>query len=246
MTGKKRKQTATAPRASEWTPDSDQKAGAVLLYDELINTRDRLAGLPPLTPLDLECATRALHEVVFFLLTPLRGRMTPLAVPEPIKRQLVEAARNRDLDLYVTASALVASKLAQSHETADLAASHLDGLRNALDALTFDYRRPKGETLAMLRVVRADMDGRIAYVTKSRRSGYRFRELPETYAERTDKRERPDQFFHRVYGTHVARGLAQADIRAADPAYYNVLHVWCTRHKRKLSVLVPATRARRA
>lgn len=240
MVGKKQK--ASTPPASE--PASDKAEGAVLLYDELINTRDRLAGLPAVTPLDLEIATGALHEVIFFLITPPRGRATPLRMPDEIKSQLVEAARNRVLDLYATVTALVACKLAHPAAAGELAASRLDGLRNALDALTFDYRRPKRETLAMLKAAKTDVEARIKYVAKSRASGYRFRELPEAYASRSDKRERPDQFFQRVYEKHVRRGLTQADIRAADPAYYNVLHVWCTRHQRKMAALVPATRSR--
>jgi hypothetical protein len=218
---------------------------AAVLYEEVVGTRDRLADFPPLTPLDLEQVARVMHEVVFFLITPPRGAGTSLPLPDRTKEHLIAAARNRDLDLYVTAVALLARKAALRRGDGDQPAAHLDSLRNALDALTFDYRRPKRETLAMLRAVRSDLDARIGYVTGFRNSGYRFRELPGAYADRPDKRERPDQFFQRVYGAHARRGLTQADIRKVDPAYYNVLHVWCTRHKRKLSALVPATRARR-
>jgi hypothetical protein len=225
--------------------DGNLNDTAAVLYEELVSARDRLGDFSPLTPLDLEQVARAMHEVVFFVITPPRGAGTPLPLPDRTKGQLVAAARNRDLDLYVTAVALIARKAALRRGDGDQPAAHLDSLRNALDALTFDYRRPKRETLATLRAVRSDLDARIGYVIGFRDLGYRFRELPEAYAARLDKKERPDQFFQRVYGAHVPRGLTQADIRKVDPAYYNVLHVWCTRHKRRLSALVPATRARR-
>ena len=234
--------------AGKKKPDEGSRENdAVVLYDELVSTRDRLADLPPLTPLDLEEVARLMHEVVFFLITPPRGAAVPLPLPERTKEQLVAAARDRNLDLYVTAIALLTRKAALRRDDGDQPPAQLDGIRNALDALTFDYRRPKRETLGRLspRAIRSDLDARIGYSTGFRNSGYQFRELPETYAARPNKNERPHQFFQRVYAAHVQRGLTQADIRKVDPAYYNVLHVWCTRHKRKLSALVPATRARR-
>jgi hypothetical protein len=125
------------------------------------------------------------------------------------------------------------------------AAVQLDAIRDGLDSLTFDYRAPKRDTLAALREIRTDVDARIAYVRSHPKSGYRFPERPERYNDRKDKSERADGFFQRVYAMHVPRGLTQADIRRVDPAFYNVLHVWCTRHGRKLSAFVPATRVRR-
>jgi hypothetical protein len=143
-----------------------------------------LADFSPLTPLDLEQVARAMHEVVFFLITPPRGAETPLPLPDRTKAQLVTAARNRDLDLYVTAVALLARKAALRRGDGDQPVAHLDSLRNALDALIFDYRRPKRETLATLRAVRSDLDARIGYVADFKNAGYRFRELPEAYAAR--------------------------------------------------------------
>jgi hypothetical protein len=222
-----------------------QSDAAAILYDDLIGARDRLADLPPPTSLDFEQVALAMHEVVFFLITPPRGAGTPLPLPDRTKAHLAAAARNRDIDLYVTAIALIARKMALRRGAGNKPAAQLDALRDALDALTFDYRRSKRETLAALRAIRSDLDARIGYVTAFRESGYQFRELPELYASRRDKKERPDQFLKRVYGPHIRRGLSQADIRKVDSAYYNVLHVWCTRHERKLSALVPTTRARR-
>jgi hypothetical protein len=142
-------------------------------------------------------------------------------------------------------TALLARKLALQRRTADLASSQLDALKDALDALTFDYRVTKRTTLTLLRDIKSDLEARIDYVLAFRKTGYRFLERPESYRSRKDKAERPDQFLRRVYGSHVRRGLTQADIRKVDPAFYNVLHVWCTRHKRKLASLVPAARAPR-
>jgi hypothetical protein len=39
--------------------------------------------------------------------------------------------------------------------------------------------------------------------------------------------------------------LSQAVIRKADPRFYNVLHVWCVRHQRRIASLVPGTRMKR-
>ena len=228
----------------EWTADSDQNKEAYVLYDELLRSRDRLAELPPLTPGDLESVGSAMHELIFFLITPPAGAKTELPLSERAKQALLGAARDRELDLYVTMVALVARKLA-ARPREGWASVQLDQLREALDALTFDYNAPKRETLSMLREIRGDLDGRIAYVRAYRKTGYRFSQRPEAYGGRANKAESPDQFFRRIYGPHVQRGLTQADIRKVDPAFYNVLHVWCSRHKRKMSSLVPATRQRR-
>lgn len=229
---------------SEWTADSDQNKDAYILYDELLRSRDRLAELPPLTPQDLESVARAMHELVFFLITPPAGAKTELPLSEQTKETLLSAARNRDIDLYVTVAALLARKLA-ARPREGWASVQLEQVRDALDALTFDYNAPKRETLTMLQGIRADLDSRIAYVRAYRRTGYRFSRRPETYGGRANRAESPEQFFRRIYGPHVPRGLTQADIRKVDPAFYNVLHVWCSRHKRKMSSLVPATRQRR-
>lgn len=245
------KRRASAPQApavrpqSGWTFDSDQNEDAYIYYDELVKSRNRLALLPPLTPQDLDRASRAMSEVIFHLMMPPPGRKTELPLPEHKKARLLAAARDRSLDLYVMTVALVAQKLALTPPKYGPAANDLFALTEALDALTFDYRAPKSRTVSLLRQVKADIDARIAYVRTVRPSSYRFAELPEMYQSRPNKKERPDQFFGRVYAGHVPRGLTQADIRRVDPAFYNVLHVWCTRHKRKMSRLVPASRDRR-
>jgi hypothetical protein len=219
---------------------------ASVLYDDIVKVRDRLAELPPLTPQDLESVAQAMHEVIWYLITPPAGAKTDLPLGPETKHSLVQAARNRDIDLYVTVTALLARKLALQRRETNLASAQLDTLKDVLDILTFDYRVPKRVTLTLLRDIKSDLEARIAYVLAFRKTGYHFLERPESYRSRKDKGERPDQFFRRVYGSHVRRGLTQADIRKVDPAFYNVLHVWCTRHKRKLASLVPATRPRRA
>jgi hypothetical protein len=231
-------------RPSGWTEDSDQNEAVYLLYDDLIRSRDRLAGLGPATPQDMERVDIARHEVMFHLLTPPLHMASDLPVSRDARIALVGAARDRAIDLFVGLIALVAQKVAASQRTRASRTGTLSVLGDALDALTFDYRAPKKETLGLLRQLRED-SGRIAYVKGVRPAAYRFSERPELYRDRADKRETPDRFFERVYRAHARRGLTQVDIRLVDPAYYNVLHVWCNRHERSLASLVPPSRSPR-
>jgi hypothetical protein len=224
---------------------ADLADSARALYEELIASRNRLADLPPITSQDLADVGQAMHEVFWYLLTPPLNAKSDLPLPQAMKDELIEAARNRGADLYVTVLALVARKLAARRRQGQWKIDQLAAIGDALDTLTFDYAAPKKVTLATLRELRADLDARISFVTASRPAGYKFRERPERYADRPDKKERPDQFFRRVYGDHARRGLTQADVRKMDPAYYNVLHVWCTRHKRKLSSFLAPSRQSR-
>jgi hypothetical protein len=224
------------------TEVDDLATQAVILFEELVSCRDRIAGLPLPTSLDFEHANQAMHELVWYLLTPPKGARTGLQLPDTAKAQLTGAARDRSIDLYALTIALLAQKMSSTrpNRQRDLVAAALD----SLDGLAFDYRRPKKDTLSLLRELREAIDSRVAYVRAHRRGGFEFREKPETYAARREKRERPDAFFNRVYARLVPRGLTQADIRRVDPAFYNVLHVWCSRNKRKLSGFLPPTRER--
>jgi hypothetical protein len=215
-----------------------------LLYDDLVRSRDRLAELPPLTPQDMERVDVARHEVIFHVMTLPLHRASDLPVSFEQRSSLAEAARNRAIDPFVSLVALAAQKLAMAQGRPNWRSDTLAMLRDALDIITFDYGVPKKETLALLRNLREDLDNRVAYVRGLRPTGYRFVEKPELYRGRSDKGERPDRFFERVYRRHVPRGLTQADIRLVDPAYYNVLHVWCSRHGRSMASLVPASRRR--
>src|ERR1700685_1815264 len=98
-------------RSASETGEGQSDAAAVL-YDEIVKARDRLAELPPLTPQDLESVAQAMHEVIWYLMTPPLGVKTDLALDPETKRSLVQAARNRDIDLYVTVTALLARRLA--------------------------------------------------------------------------------------------------------------------------------------
>lgn len=229
---------------SGWTEHSDQSEELYLLYDHLVRSRDRLADLPPVTPQDMERVDRARHEVIFHVLTPPLHVKSDLPATAEQRAALVAAANDRKGDLFVGLVALVAQKVAVAESGRATRTGTLDVLRDALDIITFDYRTAKRDVVAMLRDLREDLDGRLAYVKGFRATGYRFLEKPELYKSRADKRERADHFFERVYRPHVRRGLTQADIRLIDPAYYNVLHVWCSRHGRAMSSLVPASRAR--
>lgn len=231
--------------ASGWTADSDQSEAAYVLFRELVASRDRLAGLPPLTPQDLERVEQAMHEIIWYFVTPPPGRKTDLPLPEDAKAVLLRCARDRTLDLYVATVALVAQKLAAADREPSSLREELSAIRDGLDALTFDHRSTKTSMLTVLRDLRKDLDDRIAYIAATPPSGYRFAAEPEKYKGRKNRSETPEQFFRRVYGAHVPRGLTQADIRKADPSFYNVLHVWCSRHGKKLAGLVPGTRARR-
>ncbi len=213
------------------------------LYDALLGTRDRLAGLPPLTRQDVQAITLALHEVVWFCLTPAHAKTLEHAAPKTADAEFVQAARDRSGDLYTTIVAAVAIKLAGPRVGLTPTAI-LDGLTDHLDALTFDLRSTKRATLGLLARARKEVDDRLAFVRARRPGGFQFAKPPELYRNRSEKKETPDRFLKRVYGADVRRGLTQADIRRADPAFYNVLHVWAARHKRLLSRLVPASRTR--
>lgn len=241
----KRKPSAPTEGSIGWTADSDQSGAAYVLFSELVATRDRLASLPPLTPQDLERVEQAMHEVIWYFMTPPRGHHTELPLPDQAKAVLLASVRDRSLDLYVATVALLAQKLAASDREPSTLRGELAALRDGLDALTFDHRATKTSLLAVLRDLRKDLDERIAHVAATPPSSYRFGTPPETYKSRKKRSETPDQFFGRVYAPHVPRGLTQADIRRADPGFYNVLHVWCSRHGKKLAGLVPGTRARR-
>jgi hypothetical protein len=244
-TGKQALDGAANPREqSGWTADSDQLEDAYVLYEEIVGTRDRVADLGAVIPKDMETAAQALHEVTGYLLTPPQRANTELRLPEPKKRALIAAARNPEIETFVSAVALVALRLGKRGNAAATVAHQLAIIGDALDSISFDYRTPKRSVLAILRRLREDIEARIAHQRESRRGGYQFRIRPPLYGKRSDKTEKPDQFFQRVYARHVARGLTQADIRRADPKFYNVLHVWCVRHERKLSSLVPAARSR--
>jgi hypothetical protein len=238
-------QSVSGRAGSGWSVDSDQSEAAYVFYNELVRSRDRLAEFPPLTPQDLERIAWVMDEVIFYLITPPPGARSDLSLADAAKDQLVRAAKDRGLDLYVSTVALLAHKLSSAQPPAAAVRSHLDLIEDSLDALTFDYRTAKQNTLATLRSLKTDLESRVAYVRGQRAGGYRFLEMPETYRSRKRKAKRPDEFFRRVYAGHVLRGLTQADIRRADPAFYNMLHVWCTRHDRKLATLVPASRPRR-
>jgi hypothetical protein len=196
---------ATRPRAGNGPipkgtrPTSDQLRGdrqsdaVSVFYEELVRSRDRLAELSPATPQEIERVFLAMHEVIWYLITPPRGVRTALPLSEATKASLLRAARDRDLDLYVMTVALVSEKLALTAGRKVTRTNQLDELKDALDALTFDYRVPKKVTLSLLRELKAEVDNRISYARAQRPDGYRFQERPESYRNREAKTERPDQ-----------------------------------------------------
>jgi hypothetical protein len=212
------------------------------LYDELVRARDRIASLPPVSQAEIETVLLAQHEVFWFLMTPPTGAPTDLPLSESTKQKLAAAARDRDADLHTMVVALVAMKLAAWQRRGPSDVIQLQDIECLLDALTFDYRRPKRTTLSILRGLKHDIDARIAYVIRFKQDGYSFTEQPPLYRNRVDKKETPIAFFNRVYSGHARRGLTQADLRKIDPGFYNVLHVFCVRHKRMMSSLLPSTR----
>lgn len=215
-----------------------------ILYEELAASRDRLAGLGPLRRGDIELVEQALHEVVWYFLTPSRNVSTTLALPSTVKAQLVRTARNRTLDVFVSAVALFALKLG-TVDRVKRRSSNVDRISDLLDELAFDDFQSKQETITLLRALKSEIDSRITFVKNTRRKTLRL-EGVETYSTRTNKKERPDQFFKRVYARHLPRGLTQADIRREDPAFYNVFHVWCSRNRRRMDSFVPAALKRRS
>jgi hypothetical protein len=236
--------TARPSDPSEVERDGSQEIvdAARTVYEELVSVRNRLAGLPPPSKDDFENVLQAINEVFWYVMTPLAQRKVDLPLPETAKSSLIRAARNRSADLHTAAVALLAVKLSHWSRRGLSDTGQLQKFEGLLDEITFDYRRSKRATHTILRDLKSDVDARIAYVTKSRLNGYRFVERPESYRARANKKETPIAFFERVYGSHVRRGLTQADLRRIDPAFYNVIHVWCVRHERKMSSLLPSTR----
>ncbi|MEA2876440.1 MAG: hypothetical protein QOF14_1636 [Hyphomicrobiales bacterium] len=214
-----------------------------VLYDELLRSRDRLAGLPPLTSADLAPVAQAMQEVVWYFLTPPPSAKTELRISQSAKADLLRSARDRSGDLYVTVIGALALKLGTRRRPSTVNAE-LEAINAGLDSLTFDTRATKKATLERLAHIRDQLDDRIAYVKGSRRKAFRFARPPELYKNRKVRSEKPERFFRRVYGADLERGLTQADIRDADPAFYNVLHVWCSRNGKRLASMVPASRNR--
>jgi hypothetical protein len=232
-------------------PGKDGARGSTLaaelrtLFDELVHSRDRLADLPPLTAGDMECAERALHEARWFFITPPKGRKTTLDLPAPTKAALLTAAGDANSELFVLAVAVIASKLAAARGSTSNRVESLDRLIDLLDELSFDDRLPRRSAIDQLRKLRSEIDDRIAALRHEKKKPLKFDPPPEKYADRARKAEKPDAFLKRVYGHHIKRGITQADIRRADPAFYNVLHVWCVRNKKIISQIVPPERTRR-
>lgn len=231
--------SATRSKAHD-TPPHDP---IFAMFEEIVRSRDRLAGLSPLTAKDLASITVAMHEIVWAVLRPPRGAPGESGVPIALRSEFARAARDRSGDLYTMLVAALAMKLAgaPSRQTAALLA---DDVRDGIDGLAFDFRATKVRTLELLGLIKVHVEDRIAHLRNSRREPYRFMEVPERYKDRPNKRERPDRFLRRVYGAELKRGLTQADIRDVDPAFYNVLHVWCSRHGKRMTALVPTSRAR--
>ena len=212
-----------------------------LAYEELLASRDRLAGLPPITREDFNDLALALHETVFYCLTAPAGRST-LPLPQEKTESFLAAARSPDAFLFVSVVAVLAAKIATTRTRGGNLAGQLRLITNALDALAFEYRVPKRELLAALREVQGEVGTRIAEVKAAKSTRFRFSQEPEIYAKRKDKAETPEHFFKRVYAQDVPRGLTQSDIRRVDPAFYNVFHVWCSRHAKRMSRFVPTSR----
>lgn len=211
------------------------------IYDELIRNRERLSHLPPLVAKDLAPVKNAMHEVVWFFLTP--GATATLKVPDRLREEVARAARDRSRDIYTILVSAIALKLS-GRRAKESAAILAEDIRDGIDSLAFDFRATKAVTLTRLLDIKAHLEERIAYVRQSRRKAFRFQTPPEKYRDRAKKSETPERFLLRVYGSDLKRGLTQADIRDADPAFYNVLHVWCSRRGKKMANLVPASRAR--
>jgi hypothetical protein len=185
-----------------------------------------------------ELAEQVLSELALFGQTRRTGENA--ALTQGLAKAVALIAGSADAQLYLSIATLLALKLAASGSRAPSA----DRLIAELDAMTFDIARPKNATLALLRALRAEVEERITLVRNSKAKRFRFLAPPELYRLRKNKKERPDQFFLRVYGNELPRGLTQGDIRGRDPAFYNVFHVWCARNEKRMSRYVPSTRFR--
>jgi len=208
------------------------------LYGRLLQMRTRFASLAPLTPRDLDLAAQVMHEVFVYMLGVHQNPSDwPLSAASCAT--LETAARNRDLDLYVMVVAVLSAKAAKAKEKPEFRANQMDAIADALDALTFEHGITKTALLELFRDLKEDLAKRIAWIKANHVTGYNFPKAPELYRDRRNKKEKPDEFFRRVYAPHVPRGMTQADIRRVDPAFYNGFHVWCARHEKHLSHFVP-------
>jgi hypothetical protein len=182
------------------------------LYEALIRARPRLARLSPLVAADLRPVAHALHEVVWFFLTPTTAPMPGMHTSERVKADLARTARDRSSDVYTTAVAALAVKLSRDHARQP-AASLIEDIQDGLDSLTFDFRATKAVTLERLDQIKAHLEDRIAHVKQSRRTAFRFNSPPEKYKDRKTKTESPERFLRRVYGADLQRGFAHASAR---------------------------------
>lgn len=220
----------------------DEAEDALVAFDELVRARPRLAGLAPLSRRELDAATVALHEAVMHFLSRRQGAPAGPSAGNAADR-LLKAARNRSTYAFTVLVAALAIKVSGSR-TAETPNLMIEELTDYLDGIAFDVRATRRATLARLKRVRIEVDARIRHVRESPPAAFQFVAQPELYGGRADKTETPEKFFKRVYGPEVRRGMTQADLRRVDPAFYNVLHVWCSRNKRLISRLVPASRRR--
>lgn len=231
------------PRASEPPELLDAtnliRARAERALNEIAAARPRLIKSGTVSQNEHELAEQILSALALFGQTGRAGENG--ALRQGLAKAVALIASSADAQLYLSVATLLALKLAASGN----GESNADRLIAELDAMTFDIARPKNSTLALLRALKAEVEERIILVRHSMAKRFHFLAPPELYRLRKNKKEPPDQFFLRVYGNEVRRGLTQGDIRGHDPAFYNVFHVWCARNAKRMSRYVPSTRFRR-
>ena len=103
--------------------------------------------------------------------------------------------------------------------------------REILQRLIDNERLSKTETIAALTELKMEITTKIVALRFRRTKPFAFPRKMQKYGDRYDKKEKPKEFLLRVYGTYLRRGLKPAQVRYEDPAFYNVLHTWCSRNK---------------
>ena len=140
--------------------------------------------------------------------------------------------RRRALLLFFLQS-IFATKMTLNHQKTYLVTREVCVRRclEIVQSVIDDERIPKRETIATMTELKAEITKRIVALKRRHNKPFVFQQKIPKYAHRDDKSENPKEFLLRVYGAYLPRGLKPVQIGYEDPAFYNVLHAWCSRRK---------------
>ena len=195
------------------------------LYDIVVKLTDGLLADSPLSLLEVEAVLDSNAIVTRFI-----AMLAPYGIIEP-------SERNVDVTLNSCLSSLLAMKIRDKKIYESTHDEYMTRCTQLLDYLVSDERVSKTATINALTKIKSEVTRRIKYVRARHAKPFKFVPAVEKYADREDKHENPEQFFQRVYGRFLARGLLPVHIKYEDSSYYNVLHVWCSRNKKEVNAL---------